>query len=108
MEKKKKKTVVFAPVLEETQKKEPEVVKTNKIEDIIVIVNPVYLDIYNLLPEYLESLGFKIITHNYFTFTESHCKRLISKRYKNSSYKKEIIKHFTEEDSAYFHIAGFN
>ena len=57
MEIKKKKTVVFAPVLEETQKIVRDTVNKVDIDmvgDAILLLNPKYEHLYNELPEYLE------------------------------------------------------
>lgn len=107
METKKKKTVAFAPVLEETQQI-VSVVKFNRIEDLIFLMNPLYDNLYGVLPEYFESLGFKIITQGFVTLSEKQAKRLISRRYKHSSFKNDIIKHFTDRRTAYFHAATLN
>lgn len=78
------------------------------VEDIIILLNPKYEHLFNELCEYLEGLGFKVINHNFIIFTHQQAKRLISTRYKNSSYKDEIIEHFSETKSAYFHISKLN
>ena len=42
------------------------------------------------------------------TLTHNQAKRIIGTRYKNSSYKDEIIEHFSDIKTAYFHVAKLN
>jgi hypothetical protein len=107
METKKKKTVVFAPVLEE-EKKQVLVKRENIIEDVILLLNPKYDHLFNDARYFFEDHGFGIIDYQYVTLTSKQATEIFARRYKSSSYKDDIIRHFTDEKSAFYHITKLN
>ena len=100
---KKKKTVVFAPILEE-EKPKPVVIKNNILEDAILILNPLYLEMMNDAHSFLEELGFTIIDRDKITITSKQSNDIFKRRFKPSKYWDEIIDHFSAANTAFFHV----
>lgn len=80
----KKKTVVFAPVLEQHQQKAPAIVKKNIIEDVVLLLNPTYLPLYDEMYDYLHDIGFYVIDRELIKISARDARDLIEKRFRTS------------------------
>ena len=104
---KKKKSVAFAPVLEEHQKK-PQVSRHNIIEDVVLLVNPTYMKFYDDLHFFLQDLGFYIIDRDLIKISAKDSRELIERRFKSTRRCEDIIEHFSTVDSAFYHVSKLN